>query len=128
MRKSWQQRLKHSLEATPDGVCWQHGVETMKKVLFVIMHLEMGGAEKSLVNLLNELSPDDMDLDLLLIKRQGVLMKQVPDWVNIIDAPYELSCLFGGRVRSLKGLAFLLLFGTISLLSGIMFPFPPPDD
>ena len=66
--------------------------ETMKKVLFVIMHLEMGGAEKSLVNLLNELSPDDMDVDLLLIKRQGVLGKQVPDWVNVVDAPYELSC------------------------------------
>lgn len=81
--------------------------ETMKKVLFVIMHLEMGGAEKSLVNLLNELSPDVMDVDLLLIKRQGVLVKQVPDWVNIIDAPYELSCLFGGRAHNLKGLALM---------------------
>ena len=87
----------------------------MKKVLFVIMHLEMGGAEKSLVNLLNELSPKDFDVDLLLIKRRGILMKQVPDWVNIIDAPYELSCLFGGSIRNVKGitLAVLRLWGSL---------------
>lgn len=87
----------------------------MKKVLFVIMHLEMGGAEKSLVNLLNELSPDDVKVDLLLIKKQGILMNQVPNWVNIIDAPYELSCLFGGKVHSLKGFALMVtrLWGSL---------------
>lgn len=87
----------------------------MKKVLFVIMHLEMGGAEKSLVNLLNELSPDDIAVDLLLIKKQGVLMNQVPSWVNIIDTPYELKSLFGFNTDSAKGLALaaIRVFGTV---------------
>jgi len=87
----------------------------MKRVLFVIMHLEMGGAEKGLVNLLNELSPNDISVDLLLIKRKGVLMKQIPDWVNIIDTPYELRCLYGGRIDSIKGmwLGIKRIVGTI---------------
>ena len=87
----------------------------MKKVLFVIMHLEMGGAEKGLVNLLNELSPNDVSVDLLLIKRRGVLMKQVPDWVNILDTPYEISCLYGGKIDNVKGifLAVRRIVGTV---------------
>ena len=87
----------------------------MKKVLFVIMHLEMGGAEKSLINLLNELSPDDVSVDLLLIKQRGMLIKQIPDWVNIIDTPYELSCIFGGGAYDFKGVALLVrrIWGTI---------------
>ena len=87
----------------------------MKRILFVIMHLEMGGAEKSLVNLLNEISADDFEVDLLLIKRQGVLLKQVPDWVNIIETPYELSCLFGGSINHFKGatLAARRILGTL---------------
>lgn len=86
----------------------------MKRILIVIMHLEMGGAEKSLVNLLNELNAQDAEVDLLLIKKRGVLLKQVPDWVTIVDTPYELGCLFGGPVNSIKGLvlAAVRVFGT----------------
>lgn len=86
----------------------------MKRILIVIMHLEMGGAEKSLVNFLNEWNPQDVEVDLLLIKKRGVLLKLVPDWVNIIDTPKELGCLFGGPVNSIKGLALaaLRIFGT----------------
>lgn len=65
-----------------------------KRLLFVISALETGGAEKSLVNLLNQMDYEKYDVDLLLFKRQGVFLKQVPDKVNIIEAPYDLYCLF----------------------------------
>lgn len=86
----------------------------MKKILIVMMHLGMGGAEKSLVNLLNELNPQDVEVDLLLIKKHGELLKLVPEWVNIVDTPYELGCMFGGAIKTAKGiiLAALRLFGT----------------
>ena len=45
----------------------------MSRILIVIMHLEMGGAEKSLVNFLNELNPQTTEVDLLLIKKRGIL-------------------------------------------------------
>lgn len=58
----------------------------MKHVLFVIDTLRMGGAEKSLVSLLNALDPTRVRVDLLVFERGGVLQKDVPDWVRIIEA------------------------------------------
>ena len=42
-----------------------------KKVLFVMPGLYSGGAEKSLVNLLNLLDYSKLDVDLLLFKKEG---------------------------------------------------------
>ena len=58
----------------------------MKHVLFVIDTLLMGGAEKSLVSLLNSLDPQRVQVDLLVFEGGGVLQKDVPDWVHIIEA------------------------------------------
>ena len=54
-----------------------------KKVLFVMPGLYSGGAEKSLVNLLNLLDYSKLDVDLLLFKKEGLFMNQVPSEVNI---------------------------------------------
>lgn len=69
----------------------------MKKMLIVMMHLGMGGAEKSLVNFLNELSPNDCKVDLLLFKKEGILLEQVPSWVSIIDTPRDVAVLYGSN-------------------------------
>ncbi len=69
----------------------------MKKMLIVMMHLGMGGAEKSLVNFLNELSPNDCKVDLLLFKKDGILLEQVPSWVSIIDTPRDVAVLYGSN-------------------------------
>lgn len=82
-----------------------------KKVLFVILSLYNGGAERSLVNLLNELPADKYDIDLMLFKRGGMFEKQVPGFVNIIDAPIELTRLYGPTKKSGKQ-AITKLVGT----------------
>lgn len=71
----------------------------MRKILFVISALETGGAEKSLVNLLNQIDYQRYDVDLLLFKKQGSFLQQVPTQVNIIDSPYDLYCLFNTPIR-----------------------------
>lgn len=58
----------------------------MKRVLFVIDTLRMGGAEKSLVSLLKALDPQRVSVDLYLFEAGGVLQAEVPDWVNILEA------------------------------------------
>lgn len=70
-----------------------------KRLLFVISALETGGAEKSLVNLLNQLSYEKYDVDLLLFKRQGAFLKQVPKCVNILETPSDLYCLYNSPVK-----------------------------
>lgn len=58
----------------------------MKRILFVIDTLRMGGAEKSLVSLLKALDPQRVRVDLFLFEGDGVLRSEVPDWVRVIEA------------------------------------------
>lgn len=93
----------------------------MKKVLIVIMHLEIGGAEKSLVNFLNELSPGDFEIDLMLIKKRGALLKQVPEWINIIDAPRALKNIYSNYPDGFQGIPYTILRFLFSGISKILF-------
>ena len=54
----------------------------MVKVLFVISALEAGGAEKSLINLLNLFDYNRYQVDLLLFKKEGIFMDQIPEDVS----------------------------------------------
>lgn len=63
-----------------------------------------GGAEKSLVNMLNEFPKDKYEIDLLLFKRSGMFLKQVPENVNVLETPTDLKRLYG----SLKEAGYLL--------------------
>ena len=65
-----------------------------KKVLFVMTSLYNGGAEKSLVNLLNEFDPNQYDIDLLLLKQKGIFLSQIPDFVNLIDVPEGIKLMY----------------------------------
>lgn len=56
-----------------------------KKILFVIPNLGAGGAEKSLVNLLNELDYNLYEVDLLLFSKTGLFFNQLPKEVNLVD-------------------------------------------
>ncbi|MCM3650420.1 glycosyltransferase [Metabacillus litoralis] len=62
-----------------------------KKLLFVIDSLTIGGAEKSLVSLLNLIDSSKYEIDLLLIKRGGDLEKYVPSYINILPVPKYFS-------------------------------------
>lgn len=67
----------------------------MKKILFIMLSLYNGGAEKSLVNLLNELPPEKYEIDLLLFRPEGMFLQQVPANVKILETPHALKRLFG---------------------------------
>lgn len=66
-----------------------------RNVLFVMSSLRNGGAERSLVNLLQLLDYDRYNVDLLLFQNEGMFLKQVPKAVNIISNPA------GGEVMNL---------------------------
>lgn len=65
-----------------------------KKILFVIDSLNCGGAEKSLVSLLNSLDYSKIEVDLMIITRSGIFEKYVPKEVNIISNAINPSCFF----------------------------------
>ena len=75
------------------------------KILFVISSLGDGGAEHSLINLLEALSPEAYDLNLLTFVGEGSLMQQVPQYVRCIQPPKELVFLTASsRSRKLRSL------------------------
>lgn len=73
----------------------------MKKILIVNNNLDMGGIQKSLVNLLNEVQ-GKYNITLLLFSKSGALLKDVPDRVNIIT-PNHCYRMLGMTKDELKG-------------------------
>ena len=72
----------------------------MKKLLFVILSLGCGGAERSLINLLTVLPKDRYDISLLLFRREGAFLSQLPAHVRLLDTPEDLRRLYGPMGRS----------------------------
>lgn len=58
----------------------------MKKPrIFINIHyLEIGGAETSLIGLLQTLNPQRVDVDLFLNDHRGEMMNYIPEWVNVL--------------------------------------------
>lgn len=57
----------------------------MKKRIFISMHyMEIGGAESSLIGLLEALDPLKVDIDLFVFAHHGLFMSAIPDYVNLL--------------------------------------------
>lgn len=63
-----------------------------KKILIGTVNMEVGGIEKTLISLLNEIDYNKYDVDLLLLKTNGDLMSEINKNVNIIT-PYKSEIL-----------------------------------
>ena len=55
-----------------------------KKILFVIPSLDAGGAEKSLINLLNAMDYSLFDVTVLVFHGKGIFLKSIPKSVKLI--------------------------------------------
>lgn len=55
-----------------------------KQLLFVSYNLEIGGAEKSLISLLNCIDYTRYDVDVFLYQHKGALIEQLPDYVRLL--------------------------------------------
>lgn len=79
----------------------------MKRVLIVMCTLFMGGAEKSLISMLNTidiefLKKNNISIDLLVADTSGVFYKQIPEYINIIKCPYLFSVLASQKKSAIR--------------------------
>ena len=66
----------------------------MKKRIFISMHyLELGGAEISLIGLLQALDYTKYEVDLFIHRHQGELMQFIPKEVNLLPEISAFSCI-----------------------------------
>lgn len=71
-----------------------------KRLLFVMSNLNNGGAERSLVNLLQLIDYSKYSVDLVLFQECGMFLKQVPKEVNLLKVGCEkLHILYDGNIK-----------------------------
>lgn len=68
-----------------------------KKILFVIESFAIGGAEKSLINLLNTLDFSAYDVTVVIFAKGGALEPQLPAFIHLVHLPHQFS-----RLKRLK--------------------------
>ena len=83
-----------------------------RKIIFVIVSLYGGGAEKSLINLLHEFDYEKYEVDLILFKKEGLFLNQVPEQVNLLEIPHDLDLMYRnsykGSIRRISDLKYVL--------------------
>jgi glycosyltransferase involved in cell wall biosynthesis len=62
-----------------------------KKILFVINNMHCGGAENSLISLLQVIDYTKYDIHLLLFKKEGFFLNNVPKHVTLLDSVPEFE-------------------------------------
>ena len=55
----------------------------MKKIIFTVINMNVGGVEKALLNMLAELPKDEYDVTVLMLEEYGGFLKYIPSWVNV---------------------------------------------
>src|SRR5690625_6006595 len=54
-----------------------------KRVLFMLISMNVGGTERAFLNKLNELPKEKYEITVLLLQRKGGLYQQLPDYVRV---------------------------------------------
>lgn len=85
----------------------------MKKILIFSQAMELGGAERALLGLLETIDTTKYSVDLFLMRHQGELMKYIPDDVNLLPENKKYSCLAIPMKEVIKRGEFHLAFGRI---------------
>lgn len=85
-----------------------------KPRIIILMHyLELGGAEISLIGLLQALDPTIVDVDLFIYSHQGPLMKYIPEWVNLLPEKMPYSIIERPIAEALKNYQFGVVAGRL---------------
>lgn len=71
-----------------------------KTVLFINGHLDAGGCERSLIDVLKNIDYEEYDVDLLLLEHMGDYQDEVPKDVNVILRSIDYA--FGGFISCIK--------------------------
>jgi len=91
------------------------GLYKVKNILIIAMSLEVGGAERSLVNLLKLIDYSEYQIDLLLFKKKGAFLKDVPTEVHIVENR-TISILFQPIAETFKYNKFSWFIVRLSLM------------
>lgn len=74
-----------------------------KKRILILSHaLELGGAERSLIGLLDAIDPEQCHVDLFLLRHEGKLLSMIPSYVNLLPEVTEYTVLARPMIKTLR--------------------------
>jgi glycosyltransferase involved in cell wall biosynthesis len=73
-------------------------------------YLEIGGAETSLIGMLNALDPNKVDVDLFLNDHRGEMMRFIPEWINLLPEIKQYKMLERPMTEALKAGCLRLVY------------------
>lgn len=85
----------------------------MKNVLIVSHCMDLGGAERALLGLLNAIDYDKYNVDLFLLRHTGELMQYIPERVNLLPENKKYSSLAVPLAEIIKKGAFGVALGRL---------------
>ncbi len=94
-------------------------INNMKTLLFVIENFNIGGVQKSLVNLLNGLDTD-YEIDVIAFDYCGEYLNQLPISINCVTSPKHYS-IFANPIHKFKKSPILLFYKFIYYLGAKLF-------
>ncbi len=83
----------------------------MKSIIIVSHALEIGGAERSLIGLLNSIDYSEYEVDLFLLRHEGEFMPMIPKQVNLLPSKKQYSFLAKPIVSVIKQGGLSVAFG-----------------
>jgi len=83
---------------TRDRVRKPENTDDRIPLLFVSTALDIGGVQRSLLSLLSSLPENKYRIDLMLLRREGSLLPQLPPHVNVLDFPAPWALLPKQRI------------------------------
>ena len=84
-----------------------------KRILIAIQYLEIGGAERSLIGLLNAIDYKKYDVDLFVYSHSGEFMNFIPKEVNLLPEDPKYSCISKPMIEVLKKGYFDIVLGRL---------------
>ena len=85
----------------------------MKKILIFSHAMELGGAERALLGLLEAIDTTKYSVDLFLMRHQGELLKYISDNVKLLPENKKYSCLAIPMKEIIRQRQFGVAFGRI---------------
>lgn len=99
-----------------------------KKLLFIGITMRCAGSEKSFLSFINTLDREKYEIDLLLAKKEGLFLEQIPNDVNVIEmkkygdlfllsGKNAVSCIFNTLIKKNPLTAFRVLPYFVKLIT-----------
>lgn len=85
----------------------------MKKIFIASHCMELGGAERALISLLHFIDYSKYSVDLLLYRKTGELLKDIPQEVNLLPVDEDMSMLAVPMATVIRNRRWKMLYGRL---------------